>query len=63
MIMNCPFCNSDAGYYTKQVVRFIQHHEFDKSDTCAGESRHVSGGKVKYCEKCNKNITKYLPAI
>lgn len=60
-IDNCPYCNSNDGYYTKQYARgtIKYNYNFDGSESENGDMHDnlsYSGGKYAYCINCKKRL-------
>ncbi|MEJ3719292.1 hypothetical protein WGM54_14830 [Paenibacillus polymyxa] len=60
-IDNCPYCDSDDGYYTKDYVmgRTRYNYHFNGTEAENGEYyEHLKhkNGKVAYCKNCDKKI-------
>ena len=56
----CPHCKSIDGYYEKRIVSYCQYFDFEGEIIDASEFQKVRGGKNKYCENCNRDITKHF---
>ena len=56
----CPRCKSTLGFYTNEIVAYSQYRDWDGKGTDTSEFLSVKGGKIKRCQNCNKNITKYV---
>ena len=56
----CPHCGSREGIYTKTTYRNVIHYQGFYGEERDNNSMHdvasVEGGKIAYCQDCNKQI-------
>jgi hypothetical protein len=57
----CPKCHGHAGYYEKWVEVRTYFYTFQgEGEGEADDPSAINGGKRKYCQECNADITKRL---
>lgn len=63
MLTKCPKCNLDTGYYIKYIVSMKQCYTFKHVPDGFFEELPHRGGTRKYCQECNKDITKHVNVV
>lgn len=70
MIIICPHCHANEGFYVKEQVRgtavvFYDNEGFydDDHQTAMYDNLSHSGGKLAYCQNCDKTIGKSVKLI
>lgn len=59
----CPRCGQSEGWYEKRVCKYLQYFEADGEVFDASNMERVSGGEVRYCMGCHRNITAQVQPV
>lgn len=62
-IAPCPRCGQSEGWYEKRVCKYMQFFEANGEAYDASNMERVSGGKVRYCMGCHKDITAQVQLV
>ena len=57
-LLCCPRCGSEDGFYDISIQRFQFNYKWDGESDGATEPDEIRGGKRRYCQECDCDVTK-----